>query len=111
MLSAVADERRLRLLKCLQVRPACVCELVQATGLSQSCVSRHLATLRETDLVKDERDAQWVIYRIAEPAPGTPQADLLELVASWGEDDPQMLEDRKRLRSASRDQTKAGART
>ena len=104
LLRAVADPTRLRLLKCLQVRPACVCELVQATDLPQPRVSRHLKILRDSGLVADTRDAQWVDYSLCEAEKNTPEADLLALVAGWLEDDPQVARDRRRLRSASRQQ-------
>ncbi|MCD6350975.1 MAG: winged helix-turn-helix transcriptional regulator, partial [Armatimonadetes bacterium] len=64
LLKAVAHENRLRILGCLLVRPACVCELMDATGLYQPCVSRHLRILRHLGLVRDQREAQWVVYSV-----------------------------------------------
>ena len=103
LLKAVADPNRLRILKCLQVRPACVCELVQATGMPQPRVSRHLKVLRDAGLVVDSREAQWVLYALAGVARGTPEAELLALVARWLEDAPQTVADRERLSRATRE--------
>ena len=102
ILQAGADENRLRILKCLQVRPACVCELVQATGMPQPRISRHLRVLRDAGLVEDTRDAQWVEYSLAQGPDDSPQAQLLALIVGWLEDDPQIREDRCQLASASR---------
>lgn len=37
---------------------------MEALGISQPKVSRHLAELRKHDLVLDERRGKWVYYRI-----------------------------------------------
>lgn len=105
LFQTLADTSRLRLLKCLQVQPACVCELMQATGMSQSRVSRHLGVLRDAGLVKDTRDAQWVIYSLVESPTDGLTGKLLALVASWGEDNEQVISDRKRLAAATRIQS------
>ncbi len=42
-------------------------ELVAAVGLSQSALSQHLALLREDGLVTTRRDAQMILYRLADP--------------------------------------------
>lgn len=101
LLQAVADPSRLRLLKCLQVRPLCVCELVQATGMPQSRVSRHLKILRDTGLVIDQRDAQWVVYSLADEDDRS-SSGLLRLLAQWLENAPEIAADRKALKSVSR---------
>lgn len=44
-------------------REHCLCELMARLGASQSRMSRHMKVLRETDLVLDRRDAQWVRFR------------------------------------------------
>lgn len=103
LLKAVADPNRLRIIKCLQFRPACVCELVQATGMPQPRISRHLRTLRDAGLVEDRRDAQWVEYTLADAAPNSLCADLITLVCGWLEDSPQTIADREKLALASRE--------
>ena len=84
---------------------------MQATVLSHSWVSHHLGALRQSGLVEDERDAQWVIYRIARHPTGSAEGQLLQLVSRWGEDDAEVAEDRRRLARASREQVSGGART
>jgi len=103
LLEAVADTNRLRILKCLQVRPACVCELVQATLMPQPRVSRHLRILRDVGLVQDSRDAQWVEYSLAPTDDGSPEAQLLALVAGWLAEDPTAQADLQRYATASRE--------
>ena len=103
LLEAVADTNRLRIIKCLQVRSACVCELVQATLIPQPRVSRHLRILRDAGLVEDSRDAQWVEYSLAETDGSSPEAQLLALVAGWLADDPTTRGDLERYATATKE--------
>ncbi len=62
---ALADQTRLRLLLLLtDHREICVCEFTQALELSQPKISRHLAILRETGLLKDKKRGLWVYYHL-----------------------------------------------
>ena len=67
LFKALADETRLRILNLVAHREVCVCHLVEALGLGQSKVSRHLAHLRNAGLVNDRRDGLWMYYSLAEP--------------------------------------------
>ncbi len=61
----LSDETRLRcLLLITHEEELCVCELTQALQDIQPKVSRHLAQLRQCDLLVDRRQGQWVFYRI-----------------------------------------------
>ena len=63
--ATLANSSRLRCLLLLQeFGELCVCELTYAMELSQPHVSRHLAQLRESGLVIDRRQGQWVFYRL-----------------------------------------------
>lgn len=59
---------RLRLLMALEEGEKNVSQLVAATGLAQTNVSRHLQTLAEAGIVARRREGVSVIYRIADPA-------------------------------------------
>jgi len=66
-LKALADETRLRILKLLEVREMCVCEIMVALGLTQPTASHHLGILENVGLVKDRKEGKWVFYSIADP--------------------------------------------
>lgn len=102
ILRALEDPTRLRILKCLQVRPACVCELVQALKVPQSRISRHLRALREAGLVDDSRDAQWVEYALAKP-PNPAESHILLTALGELDSDDRVREDLERLAVASRE--------
>ena len=65
LFKCLADETRLKsLLLINEEQELCVCELMAALNLSQPKVSRHLALLRKEGLLIDNKQAQWVFYRI-----------------------------------------------
>lgn len=66
LLKAVADESRLRILNLLINRgELCVCDIEAILGATQTKVSRHLAYLRRSGLVRTRRSGLWVLYSIA----------------------------------------------
>jgi len=64
---ALADEIRLRILKLLEIREMCVCEVMVALDLTQPTASHHLGILENAGLVKNRKDGKWVFYSIADP--------------------------------------------
>ncbi|MDA8178450.1 MAG: metalloregulator ArsR/SmtB family transcription factor, partial [Deltaproteobacteria bacterium] len=66
LFKALSDETRLRILKMLEVRPLCVCEIQHVLKGSQPNVSHHLKTLADAGLVDSKRDGLWIAYRIAD---------------------------------------------
>jgi ArsR family transcriptional regulator, arsenate/arsenite/antimonite-responsive transcriptional repressor len=61
----MANATRLRIVHQLREGPACVGEIVRATGLAQAKVSQHLAVLRAHRIVAAERQGSEIIYHIA----------------------------------------------
>jgi DNA-binding transcriptional ArsR family regulator len=61
---ALADSTRQQILELLEGQERSVGEIVENFHLSQPTISRHLAVLREADLVVDERHGQNVYYRL-----------------------------------------------
>jgi len=64
ILKALAEESRLRIVRLLGAseKSLCVCELVNALGMPQYEVSKHLATLRNAELLEVERRGTWAYY-------------------------------------------------
>lgn len=60
---AIAHPARVRILRILLARQACICgELVDQMTLAQSTVSQHLKILKESGLVQGEIDGPKVCY-------------------------------------------------
>ncbi|ASD60491.1 TPA: helix-turn-helix transcriptional regulator [Enterobacter asburiae] len=65
LLKAMSNPRRLLILCTLCGAPGTSAgELAQATGLSPSATSQHLARMREEGLIDSTRDAQRILYSI-----------------------------------------------
>ena len=62
----LADPARLGILHVLQVGERTVTELVEATGLLQGTLSKHLQTLHDAGFVRRRRDGQFVYYALAD---------------------------------------------
>ena len=99
---ALSDETRIRLLKLLQHRETCVCELMQALNMTQSRVSRNLGILKDAGLVKDRRDGLWVHYSLNEESFNRYAGPILELMKGWANDDEVVRDDMDALGKAVR---------
>ena len=67
VLKSLASRNRLLLLCHLVGSERSVGELAKDLGLAQSVVSQHLSLLRRDGVVVGRRDAQSILYRIADP--------------------------------------------
>jgi ArsR family transcriptional regulator, arsenate/arsenite/antimonite-responsive transcriptional repressor len=81
VLQSLADPTRLRLIHLLERKgEICVCELVDALGVPQYNVSRHLRVLQNAGWLEDRRQGRWVYYRLTRSLKPY-QRSLLEAVA------------------------------
>jgi DNA-binding transcriptional ArsR family regulator len=62
----LADPARLAILHELQAGERTVTELVEATGLLQGTLSKHLQTLHDAAFVRRRREGQYVYYGLAD---------------------------------------------
>ena len=61
----LSDPTRLDILKLVMAQHnICVCELTEQLQLNQPKISRHLALLRNLSILLDQREGQWVYYRL-----------------------------------------------
>ncbi len=97
---AVSDETRVRILKLLEERELCVCQLMDILGMGQSTVSKHLGILKTAGLVESRRDGTWSFYRLSRTLINDYNLDFLRLLSSCLGDDPQIGEDKKKLKES-----------
>ena len=98
--SALADPTRLRCLLLLTAEgELCVCELTHALNESQPKISRHLAMLRELEIVSDRREGLWIHYRLSPELPSWAREILATAVRATSAAKP-FAQDHKRLRGA-----------
>lgn len=101
-MKAMSDPNRVRILKLLQEKELCVCELRELLGLAQSTVSKHLRLMDDAELIEPRREGVWIIYRIREGDKSTYAAAMLDNMVTWHTDDEILLEMQKRLPSVDR---------
>ena len=65
-LKAISHPLRLKILCVIGPEEACVQEIVDAVGTSQSNISQHLAILREKGVLMTRKDANRVYYRVGD---------------------------------------------
>ena len=97
-LKAAGDPTRTRILKLLEGRELCVCQIQAVLRLAPSTVSKHLALLKASGLVDDRRDGRWVHYALAGEGHNPCAKDVLRLVRASLVHDPRILEDRRLLK-------------
>lgn len=90
VMKALSDPNRVKMIKMLQRRVMCVCELQAALGLAQSTASKHLKVLEEAGLITFSKEGLWVNYRLADGARNPYVASLLGNLRHWLEDDPEL---------------------
>lgn len=99
---ALSDETRLRILKMLEQRPLCVCEIQYVLKGSQPNVSHHLKTLFEAGLVDSKKEGLWMSYRIADDGLSPTHVSALALVRKALANDPVIRKDREVVKSVNR---------
>lgn len=64
MFKALSDPTRLNIIDILSKTPLCVHDIANVLDMSQSSISHHLRALRDTRLVKFQREGKLVIYSV-----------------------------------------------
>jgi ArsR family transcriptional regulator len=90
LMKALSDPNRVKILKMLQQRVMCVCELRAALNLAQPTVSSHLRLLEEAGLVRSRKEGLWVNYLLADGSANPYAADLLARLRTWLDQDPEI---------------------
>ena len=87
VMKALSDPNRVKIVKMLQHKVMCVCEMQAALQLAQSSVSKHLKILEEAGLIAFSKDGLWVNYHLSDGAENPYVANLLGNLRFWLEED------------------------
>jgi ArsR family transcriptional regulator len=102
IMKALSDPNRLKIVKMLQQRALCVCEIQSALGISQPNVSSHLRILQNAGLVEFHKDGLWVNYYLSGGEDSPYVASLLGNLRHWLEDDPEIAKLMKKVPTLDR---------
>lgn len=90
VMKALSDPNRVKIVKMLQYKQMCVCELREALQISQSSVSKHLKMLEEASLVDYTKDGLWVNYYLTHGQKSPYASSIMGNLRHWLEDEPEV---------------------
>jgi len=97
VMKALSDPNRVKIVKMLQRKVLCVCEMQTALGITQPGVSKHLRILEDAGLVSSKKDGVWVNYLLTDGSNSPYVASLFGNLRHWLEDEPEIAEIIKKL--------------
>ncbi len=101
---ALSDPNRIRIIKMLQQRSMCVCEIQAVLKLATSTVSKHLQILRNAGFIYDIKEQKWVNYYINEKTNDPIITSLLAIVHEKISDPNTVATDLKLVETVDRNQ-------
>ena len=93
----MSDPNRVKMIKMLQHRPLCVCEIKEALGVAQSTASKHLKILEDAGLVSSFKDGLWVNYSLSDGSDSPFAANMIGNLRHWLDHEPEIRELNERL--------------
>lgn len=103
LLKALSDKNRIRIIKLLQQKTLCVCEITAILDLATSTVSSHLSILKDTDIIGDMKSGKWVDYYLNTHSEDRFVNGLLPLILFWLNSDEQVQHDLEKLKTTHRE--------
>ncbi len=103
VMKALSDPNRVKIVKMLQSRVMCVCEIKTALGVAQPTASKHLKILEEAGLITHYKDGLWVNYVLSDGNASPYAASMIGNLKHWLAKDRQVEELIKRLADINRE--------
>ena len=104
VMKALSDPNRVKIVKMLQHRVLCVCEIQALLGLAQPTVSKHLQVLANAGVVASEKEGLWVNYRLGDGSSSPYAATLLGNLKHWLERESEIQKLVRRLPEIAREE-------
>ena len=92
VMKALSDPNRIKMMKMLQSRPLCVCEIKETLGIAQSTASKHLKLLEDAGLIRSFKDGLWVNYSLSDGNESPFAANMIGNLKHWLDDEPEIQE-------------------
>ena len=102
LFKALSDNGRLRILKMLQQKSLCVCEITDIIQLATSTVSKHLSILRDAGFIIEQKDGKWVNYGVNSRSTDQRVIEILTKLDFWIEDSQVIEDDKQKVKSVDR---------
>ncbi len=102
VMKALSDPSRIKIMKMLEVKELCVCELTAILGLAQSTVSKHLKILEEASLVDSRKEGVWVNYKLTDEYENDYAEIMQNQLKDWLIDEPKIQKVLIQVRTVNR---------
>lgn len=83
VMKALSDPNRVKIVKMLQHKKLCVCEIQALLQISQPSVSKHLKLLENAGFVMSSKDGLWVNYHLSDGSSSPYVASILGNLKHW----------------------------
>jgi len=83
VMKALSDTNRVKIVKMLQQKSLCVCEIRGALDIAQPTVSKHLKILEDSGMVHHVKEGLWVNYHLADGSANPYAATLMGNLRHW----------------------------
>ena len=103
VMKAASDPGRIKILKMLEHKVMCVCEIHTILGIAQSTASKHLKILEEAGLVISYKEGLWVNFSLSDGRQNPYASSLLGNLRHWIDEDAEIVELIERLPGISRE--------
>ncbi|MFC1567401.1 metalloregulator ArsR/SmtB family transcription factor [Thermodesulfobacteriota bacterium] len=90
VMKALSDPNRVKIVKMLQYKKLCVCEIQVLLQVAQPSVSKHLKVLDNAGIVESFKDGLWVNYSLADGSISPYVSSVIGNLRHWLNADPQI---------------------
>ena len=100
---ALADFHRLRILKALQIKVLCACEIKELIQLASSTVTQHLKVLKDAGFIIEDKEGKWTNYIINPNPEDNRISSILSSLDYWINDKKSLAKDKEIIKKLDRD--------
>ena len=104
VMKALSDPNRIRIVKMLQHKIMCVCEMQAVLRVAQPTVSAHLKILEAAEIIGHRKNGLWIDYFLRDGRNSSYLACLLGNLRFWLEDDEEIAAMIERLPHVNREE-------
>jgi len=88
VMKALSDANRVKIVKMLQHKELCVCEIQTGLSLAQSTTSKHLKILEDAGIVQFRKKGLWINYSLSDGHDNQYVSEILGNLKHWLNDEP-----------------------
>lgn len=100
---ALTDRNRVRMLKMLEQKELCVCEITSVLDITISTVSSHLSILVDAGFITVRKEGKWVYAKLKKSSDNAVMHQLLAMLPGWLNNEEIILSDLTKVESEDKE--------